>query len=123
MIQYRGEMPKVTPEKGGGKSYVIITTEFKDVDRGMTFSSLATQVAEESGLDVVVFTGPDQSSAVKEFLKAESAEEPVRIHVSQHGVLCAYTRKGDSQGGGSTKDIQLQSLQIKYDTKAFDWPK
>ena len=47
---------------------VIITTEFKDVDRGMTFSSIATQIVEESGLDVVVFTGPDQTNAVKEFL-------------------------------------------------------
>ena len=48
---------------------MIITTEFKDVDRGMTFSSIATQIVEESGLDVAVFTGPDQTNAVKDFLK------------------------------------------------------
>ena len=80
LIQYRGEVPpqektasQNTEESEQSnhqseKSVVIITTEFKDVDRGMTFSSIATQIVEESGLDVVVFTGPDQTNAVKEFL-------------------------------------------------------
>ena len=113
LIQYRGEVPPPQQPKPASssqtteeseqsnqseKSVVIITTEFKDVDRGMTFSSIATQIVEESGLDVVVFTGPDQTNAVKEFLETESAiGQHVRIHISQHGVMCVHKNESKKE--------------------------
>lgn len=115
LIQFKGE---VDPNDNKGSRYVIFTTEFKDVDRGMSFSSIATQVVEESGLDVLVFTGPDQGKAVTEFLKAHEAQDSVRIHVSSHGVLCAYNCK--SEDGKGQKNSMLQ---IKYEQKIVEWPK
>ena len=39
---------------------ILITTEFDEADRGLTFSSIATQLVwETNGLDVVIFTGVD----------------------------------------------------------------
>ena len=80
LIEYRGEIKE--EGKDLRRNFVVFTTEFKDCDRGLSLSSIANQIVEESGMDVLVFAGPNQSTAVKNFLKAETTEEPVRIHVS-----------------------------------------
>ena len=80
LIEYRGEIKEES--KNLSRKFVVLTTEFVDCDRGLTLSSIASQIAEESGVDVLVFCGPNQSTAVKEFLKAETTEEPVRVHIS-----------------------------------------
>lgn len=49
------EMPETL-----SSTLILITTEFNEADRGLTFSSIATQLVwETNGLDVVIFTGVD----------------------------------------------------------------
>ena len=78
-------------------------------------------------MDVVVFSGKDQETAVKEFIKEDSdgktaVEKYIRIHIDKEGILCAFARTV-SEKEDADRAIKLETLKVKYGKKAFNWPK
>ena len=59
-------------------------------------SNLASQIIQDTGLNVVVLTGgknEEQEKAIVDFCTHEQIEDFVKFQISTEGLLCEYSKK------------------------------
>ena len=65
------------------KTYICITNEFYF---GPAFSSIATQLVNQTGLDVLVFGGSDKDNTLRDFLKDRRKDRQIIIDIISKGI-------------------------------------